>query len=75
MNCRGMASREKTVDLFTKWKKEQFDIILLQDTHWSPTTILRVREEWEFKCINSTFSTHSRGTSILINNTFEYNNQ
>ena len=72
MNCRGMASREKRVDPFRKWKKEQFDIILLQDTHLSATTVLQVKEEWEFKCINSTHSTHSRGTSILINNTFEY---
>ena len=67
-----MASKEKREDLFHKWKKEEFDIVLLQDTHWSPNTILRVREEWEFKCIHSTFSTKSRGSSILINNTFEY---
>ena len=72
MNCRGMASKEKRDDLFHKWKMEQYDIVLLQDTHWSPSTILKVKEEWEFKCFNSTFSTKSRGTSILINNTFEF---
>ena len=72
LNCRGMALKSKREDLFRKWKDEGYDLILLQDTHWTPETIIQVREEWDNKNINSTYTSKSRGCSILINNTFEY---
>ena len=72
MNCRGLASKGKRLDLFMKWRKEKYDIILIQDTHWSRETIIQVKEEWGAKTINSTFSTNARGTSILINKNLEY---
>ena len=73
LNCRGMASRNKRIDLFSKWLEGKYDMILLQDTHWTPESLIVVKEEWNRKFFSSTLSSNSRGTSILINNTFEFN--
>ena len=72
LNCRGMALKSKRIDLFAKWKGDKYDIILLQDTHWTEHTLLQAKEEWDNKIISSTYSSNSRGTSILINNSFEF---
>ena len=73
LNCRGMASKNKRIDLFSNWLDGKYDIILLQDTHWTPESLIVVKEEWNRKIFSSTLSSNSRGTSILINNTFEFN--
>ena len=71
-NCRGLACRKKREDMFNKWKGDHFDIILIQDTHWTPQTVLQLGNEWEHKHFSSTYSSNSRGTSILLNNYFEF---
>ena len=48
-NCRGLACKKKREDMFNKWKGDQFDIILIQDTHWTPQTLIQLRNEWEHK--------------------------
>ena len=72
LNCRGLASKEKRADYFSKFK-DRIDIILLQDIHWDNKTLLKVKEEWGYKLFCSTFTTQARGTAILMNNTFEFN--
>ena len=41
-----MASKQKWLDLFKKWKEEKYEIIMLQDTHWTNETIMQVKDEW-----------------------------
>ena len=72
LNCRGLAAREKRADLFAKLKEERNDILLLQDTHWDNKLLLKVKEEWGYKLVCSTFTTQARGTAILFNNSFEF---
>ena len=72
LNCRGMALKSKCTDLFKKCLEDMFDIILLQDTHWSPETLLQVRNEWDNKILSTAFSSNSRGAAILLNNSFEF---
>ena len=72
VNCRGMASKQKRLDLFKKWKEEKYDIIMLQDTHWTNETIMQIKEEWACKQVSSTYKSNSRGTSILFNDTLDF---
>ena len=72
LNCRGLATREKRADMFAKLKEEKNDILLLQDIHWDNELLLRVKEEWGYKMICSTYTTQARGTAILFNNSFEF---
>ena len=72
VNCRGLANREKRQDLFSKIKEDRFDIALLQDIHWDQLTLNKAKEEWGYNIISAPFNTQSRGTAILLNNTFEF---
>ena len=72
LNVRGLAAKEKRVDLFAKLKEDKNDIILLQDVHWDQETLIMAKNELGCKIFSSTFTTQSRGTAILINNTFEF---
>ena len=67
-----MALKNKRDDLFTKWADEKYDIILLQDTHWTTKSLVSIKREWDRKIISSTLTSNSKGTSILLNNSFEY---
>ena len=72
LNCRGLANRIKRKDLFSKFKEDRLDIILLQDTHWDAQSAQKVNEEWGYEMCCLPFDTRSRGTAILLNNTFEF---
>ena len=72
LNCRGLASKEKRKDLFSLFKSKRYDIIYLQDIHWDETTLILAKQEWDYKLVCAPFDTHSRGTAILFNNTFEF---
>ena len=72
LNCRGLGNRSKRLDIFSRLKDERADIILLQDTHWDSSVTCLVREEWNFTFLSTEFSTRSRGTAILFNNSFEF---
>ena len=72
LNCRGLGNRSKRLDIFSRLKDERADIILLQDTHWDSSVTCLVREEWNFTFLSTEYSTRSRGTAILFNNSFEF---
>ena len=72
LNCRGLGCRQKRQDLFSKIKEDHCDIALLQDTHWDTLLQLKSQEEWGYKLIGSPYSTQSRGTAIIFNDSFEF---
>ena len=72
VNCRGLVNREKRQDLFAKIKEDKYDIALLQDIHWNQLTLNKAREEWGYNIVSAPLTTQSRGTAILLNNTFEF---
>ena len=72
LNCRGLANIKKRQDIFSRIKDKNIDICLLQDVHWNAMTLNIAREEWGYKLIGSPFNTLSRGTAILLNNSFEF---
>ena len=49
LNVRGLAAKEKRVDLFAKLKEDKNDIILLQDVHWAQETLIMAKNEWGCK--------------------------
>ena len=44
----------------------------MQDIHWDSRTLELAKEEWGYKIICSPFTTKSRGTAILLKNSFEF---
>ena len=42
-----MALKNKRDDLFKKWTDANYDIILLQDTHWTTESLIGVKREWD----------------------------
>ena len=72
LNCKGLANREKRQDIFTKLKEDKYDIGLLQDIHWYTKMLNNAMEEWEYKMICAPYTTNSRGTAILFDNSFEF---
>ena len=59
--------------IFSKIKEDKYDVCLLQDIHWNSATFKLAREEWGFSVIGATFNILSRGTAILLNDTYEFN--
>ena len=49
-----------------------YNIAFLQDTHWDDKICLTAREEWNYKTMSAPFNTRAKGTSILLNRTFEF---
>ena len=45
---------------------------MLQDTHWDENISTQAIEEWDYKIISAPYDIRSRGTAILINNTFKF---
>ena len=54
------------------FKSLKADIICLQETHLTQKDLNTLLKEWNIEYKLSGTSTNSRGTAILINNTFEY---
>ena len=72
LNVRGIQDAKKRQDIFTWVKKKKFDVYFLQETHSTPSVESKWANEWGYKCFFSSYSSKSRGTAILFNNTFQY---
>ena len=72
MNCQGLGDPQKRKDVFHFLKQKQFSIYLLQDTHFTSREENFIRSMWGFECFFDSFSSQSRGVTILFNNNFEY---
>ena len=72
LNVRGLRQEKKRFDFFDSFKKQKLDIILVQESHWTPDDIPLLSKEWNvsFHCSGTT--TNARGVSIIINNFFEH---
>ena len=72
LNCRGLADRQKRQDIFSYIRDNKYDIALLQDIHCDKRVKELAIDEWGYKMVCSPFTTQSRGTAILLDNTFEF---
>ena len=73
MNCRGLAGIHKRRDVLHFICQKDYNIVFLQDTHMTIRQIQYFDCLWKGKSLHSCFSSHSRGTAILIRNNMQYN--
>ena len=71
MSVRGLANKQKSLDVFDWLKRKKMDIYCLQDTHSHPATEEQFVDDWGGNCsLNSNFSS-SRGVAILFSSTLK----
>ena len=67
MNVRGIGNSLKRKSIFEWFKSNNFDIILMQEVHFTNNSIEKWREDWGGECVFSGNSTRKEGVAILIN--------
>ena len=72
INCQGLASVSKRVDVFNYLKSKSCQIYCLQDIHSTAATENFIRCQWGNECIFSSGTSNARGIAILFNKGFEY---
>lgn len=65
-NVQGLNSRIKRSLVFTYIKKYNPHICILQETHLTGSRTLALKKPWVGSYYHSTYSTYSRGVSILV---------
>ena len=72
VNCQGIGSAEKRLDVFNYLKSKQCDIYCLQDVHSNIATEQSFEKLWDNRCLFSSFSSNARGVAILFSKTIDY---
>ena len=72
VNCQGLGSNEKRLDIFNYLKSKSCQIYCLQDTHFTSQTEKFIKAQWGYDCIFSSGTSNSRGVAILFHRNFEY---
>ena len=72
VNCQGLGSVEKRLDVFNYLKSKQCDIFCLQDIHSTPSTQSFIESQWGAKCLFSSYSSNSRGVAVLFNKNMDF---
>ena len=72
VNCQGLGNTEKRKDVFNLLRSKSYNIYCLQDTHFTCDAEKDIRSMWGFECYFSSYSSNSRGVSIMFNNNFEF---
>lgn len=71
VNCQGLGTPSKRLDVLNFYKSKGYSIICLQDTHFTPELETCVATQWGYKCVFNSFCSSSRGVAVLFNNNFE----
>ena len=72
VNCQGLGSIEKRLDVFNYIKAKQCDIYCLQDVHSTPSTENFIESQWGSHCLFSSYSSNSRGVAMLFGKSIDY---
>ena len=57
---------KKRIDIFETFKRLNFDVIALQETHCDEKSKVQWTNEWDHKCFWSTGPSHKRGVAFLF---------
>ena len=71
-NANGLGNNSKRKDVFDYLRKQDLDIVLLQETHFKSEQENFIRSNWGYECFISGNSSNQGGVAILFNNTFEF---
>ena len=72
VNCQGLQTLAKRIDVINYLKDKNPDIVCLQDTHWIPEDMAEIKKHWDRECVLHGTKTNWRGVAILLGKTFEY---
>ena len=71
-NVQGLGNSQKRRDVFQYLRQKNSSIYFLQDTHFTEKQEQYIRSEWGYDCYFNSFTSQSRGVSILFNNNFDF---
>ena len=66
VNCNGLRCSDKRKLAFSLFKRNRFDIIFLQETHWSSDLDMQIKREWEGDAFLAHGTHSARDVAILI---------
>ena len=72
VNCQGLGSMEKRLDVLNYLKKKQCQIYCLQDTHTTKMSENFFRSQWNSECLFSSGTSNARGVAILFDKNLDY---
>ena len=70
INSQGLRSFNRRQNVFNLIKKHKYDVIFLQETHWTAELQTDILREWEGKILFNNFDSTARGTAILFHPNF-----
>lgn len=71
VNCQGLGDWNKRKDVYQTLRNKNYHIYFLQDTNFTETEENIIKSQWGYKAFFSSFTSNSRGVTILFNNNCE----
>ena len=72
INAQGLRSVDRRRAAFSFFKRKHFDIILVQETHWTDDIRQDIERDWGGEIVMSCGDNHSRGVAILFRLHLDY---
>ena len=72
INAQGLRSADRRGSAFSFFKRKHFDIILVQETHWTDDIRQDIERDWGGEIVISCGDNHSRGVAILFRPHLDY---
>ena len=72
VNCQGLGSQGKRIDVFNFLKEKNCNVYCLQDTHFTKQSEKFIRAQWGHDCLFSFGTSNSRGVAILFSRNTDY---
>ena len=73
LNAKGFRSSDSWQSAFNIFRRARFDIICLQETHWTADIEMQIKLDWDGEIFASHGSNLSRGVAVLISSRLDYN--
>ena len=74
INAQGLRNVHRRQTVFNLIKQRKYDIIFLQETHWTDDLNSEILREWSGTIVFNNFEPNARGTAILFHPNFDYQN-
>ena len=65
LNCQGLGYLNKRKDVFNHLHNKKYNIVCLQDTHFTTSQENNIESLWGCRCYTNSFVTNSKGVAIL----------
>ena len=72
INTQGLRNVSRRQTVFNLIKKQKYDVIFLQETHWTDDLKDTILREWGGTILFNNFEHNARGTAILFSTTFDF---